>query len=55
MERDLSKAEGKDSGDGEEAGPLRADADEGSSAALPGAEGAKLEDGDEQESKENSG
>lgn len=55
MECDPSKAEGKDSGGSEEAGPLKADADEGSSTVLPGAEDAKPEDDDEQESKENSG
>lgn len=55
MECDPSKAEGKDSGGSEEAGPLKADADEGSSTALPGVEGAKPEDDDEQDSKENSG
>lgn len=54
MECDPSKAEGKDSG-GSGAGPLKADADEGSSTAPPGAEGAKPEDDDEPESKENSG
>ncbi|XP_029691221.1 AT-rich interactive domain-containing protein 4B isoform X2 [Takifugu rubripes] len=49
------KTEGQDGGNGEEAGPLKADADEGSSTALPGAEGTKREYDDEHESKNNSG
>ncbi|XP_056902814.1 AT-rich interactive domain-containing protein 4B isoform X2 [Takifugu flavidus] len=49
------KTEGRDGGNGEEAGPLKADADEGSSTALPGAEGTKREYDDEHESKNNSG
>lgn len=52
LERD---PEGKDVGGSEEAAPLKADADEGSSTALAGAEGAKPEDDDEQERKDNSG
>lgn len=55
LECDQSKTEGKDSGGGEEAAPLKADADEGSSTALPGAEAVKQEYDDEQESKEHSG
>lgn len=55
MECDPPKAEGKESGGSEEAGLLKADADEGSSTALPGAEGAKPRDDDLQESKGNSG
>lgn len=47
--------EGEDSGNGEEAGPLKADADEGSSTAPPGAEGVKQEYGEEHESKNSSG
>lgn len=55
IECDPLKTEGKDSGNSEEAGPLKADADEGSSTGLPGAEGLKQEYDDEQESKDNSG
>lgn len=50
-----SKVEGREGGNGEEAGPLRADADEGSSTAPPGAEGTKREYEDEHEGKNNSG
>lgn len=49
------KTEGRESGTGEEAAPLKADADEGSSTALPGAEGVKRECDDEHENKSNSG
>lgn len=52
LERD---PEGKDGGGGEETAPLKGDADEGSSTALAGAEGAKPEDDDQQERKDNSG
>ena len=52
MDSDPAKAGGKDS---EEAGPVKADADEGSSTALPGAEGDKPEHDEQQDSKETSG
>lgn len=49
------KTEGREGGNGEEAGPLTADADEGSSTALPGAEGVKREYEDQHEGKNSSG
>ncbi|XP_044070475.1 AT-rich interactive domain-containing protein 4B isoform X4 [Siniperca chuatsi] len=58
MESEPSKTEGKDSGnddDDEEDGPLKGDADEGSSTARLGAENVKQELDEEQESKDNSG
>ncbi|XP_032396587.1 AT-rich interactive domain-containing protein 4B isoform X7 [Etheostoma spectabile] len=62
MEPDPSKTEGKDSGndeddddDDEEDGPLKGDADEGSSTAHLGAENMKEERDEEEESKDNSG
>lgn len=64
MEPEPSKTEGKDSenddddddnDDEEEGGPLKGDADEGSSTARLGAENIKEERDEEQESKDNSG
>ncbi|XP_070696821.1 AT-rich interactive domain-containing protein 4B isoform X4 [Pempheris klunzingeri] len=58
MEPEPSNTEGKDSGndeDEESDGPLKGDADEGSSTARLGAENMKQERDEEQESKDNSG
>lgn len=56
MESEPSKTEGKDSiNDDEDEGPLKVDADEGSSTAHLGAESVKQECDEEQESKDNSG
>nr|XP_020458954.1 AT-rich interactive domain-containing protein 4B isoform X1 [Monopterus albus]XP_020458962.1 AT-rich interactive domain-containing protein 4B isoform X1 [Monopterus albus] len=58
MESDPSKTEGKESGNDDiddEDGPLKGDADEGSSMAHLGAENMKQEHEEEQESKDNSG
>ncbi|XP_051285090.1 AT-rich interactive domain-containing protein 4B isoform X1 [Dicentrarchus labrax] len=58
MEPEPSKTEGKDSGnddDDEDDGPLKGDADEGSSTARLGSEDVKQECDEEQESKDNSG
>ncbi|KAI3363061.1 hypothetical protein L3Q82_011717 [Scortum barcoo] len=63
MESEPSKTEGKDGGNKEEEeeeeeeeedGPLKGDADEGSSTARLGAESVKQEPDEEQESKDNS-
>lgn len=60
MEPEPSKTDGKDSGndddnEDDDGGPLKGDADEGSSTACLGAESVKEECDDEQESKDNSG
>ncbi|XP_049926953.1 AT-rich interactive domain-containing protein 4B isoform X3 [Epinephelus moara] len=59
MEPEPAKMEGKESGidedDDEDDGPLKGDADEGSSTARLGAESVKEEHDEEQESKDNSG
>lgn len=62
MESEPSKTEERDSGnddddddEDEEDGPLKGDADEGSSTARLGAESMKQEPDEEQESKDNSG
>lgn len=58
IESESSQTEGKDSGnddDDEDDGPLKGDADEGSSTARLGGECVKQECDEEQESKDNSG
>lgn len=58
MESEPLKTEGKDNGNNDEDeddGPLKGDADEGSSTARLGAESVKQECDEEQESKDNSG
>ncbi len=60
MESEPSKSEEKDNennddDDDEDDGPLKGDADEGSSTARLGAESVKQECDEEQESKDNSG
>ncbi|XP_072247395.1 AT-rich interactive domain-containing protein 4B [Leuresthes tenuis] len=55
MESEPSNTEGQDSGNEEEDGPLKGDADEGSSTSRLGADAAQQELDDEQESKDNSG